>query len=100
MGAIPTTFRPSFSGAPEGVLGYLGQRENREEAASHEVRREEPLFIKNISMEAMGGTGGGNGISKIIFTVAVALLLIGVFWVLGYYIIFPWLFPAEMPTVQ
>ncbi len=32
--------------------------------------------------------------------IAGVLIIIAIFWVLGYYVIFPWLFPPQMPAVQ
>ncbi len=36
------------------------------------------------------------------FTLIIAgvLIIIAIFWALGYFVIFPWLFPPQMPAVQ
>ncbi len=95
IGVTPQAFSPSFeteTPAEESssfvVPGYSGP--------------EKAIFEpKNIPLaREIEAESGKSQTVKLIFMIGGGIVLIALFWLLGYYVIFPWLFPLKMPPVQ
>ena len=95
VGVTPQIFTPGVQMPPQaetsgvevrlGVPGYTGP--------------EEAIFKPTGAIETKAVSQEGFNKWRLVFLIAGVLLLIFVFWLLGYFVIFPWLFPKQMPPV-
>ncbi|MBI4159579.1 hypothetical protein HY504_00230 [Candidatus Wolfebacteria bacterium] len=97
---VPQIFRPHLSAEPERTKDAEKQNDEAQQAPPAFPSGEESFFERKSSLEAITESSGGSNVSKIIFIVMTAIVLVALFWVLGYYVVFPWLFPPQMPPVQ
>lgn len=104
-GPTPQIFSPGLGSTP--VLNPIMQQQAQAEPQKIEVQLNVPGYTgQEQAIFRPTGTISAEPVSKETFNkwrfaliVAGVLIIIAIFWVLGYYVIFPWLFPPQMPAV-
>lgn len=102
-GATPQIFTPNLESAPASVV----QTQIQPDAPRIEAQLNVPGYTgPEQAIFKATGTVRVEPVSKesfnkwrLIFIIAGVLILVALFWFLGYFVLFPWLFPKQMPPV-
>lgn len=105
IGATPQIFTPKLGGVP--VAGSAAEPQIKPEAQKVEAQLNVPGYTgPEQAIFKTTGVISTELVSKetfnkwrLIFIIAGVLFVIAAFWLLGYFVIFPWLFPKQMPPV-
>lgn len=106
VGATPQIFTPNLesTGVPASGAQTSVQTETPEIKAQLNVPGytgpEQAIFKATGTVRAEQAPQESFNKWRLIFIIAGVLIVIALFWILGYFVIFPWLFPKQMPPVS
>ena len=102
-GATPQIFTPNLESAPASALQtpiqpYAAKVEAQLNVPGY-TGPEQAFFKATGTVQALPVSKESFNKWRLIFIIAGVLILVALFWLLGYFVIFPWLFPKQMPPV-